>query len=120
MSGFESLTGSSLGVFIGITLVFMGGCSFMTGQALASTWRPVWNAVPYALLLGLADRFLGYALFQDQLLSLTGYLLDVAVLMVISIAAYQATRASQMVSQYPWLYQRTGVFSWRDVEGPAS
>jgi hypothetical protein len=120
MSGFAELTGSNLGVFIGVTLVFMGGCSFMTGQALASTWRPAWHAAPYALLLGLADRFLGFALFQGPLLSLTGYLLDAVVLMVISIASFRATRARQMVSQYPWLYQRTGIFSWREIEGKAS
>ncbi|HVI51766.1 MAG TPA: hypothetical protein VM661_11190 [Candidatus Sulfotelmatobacter sp.] len=119
MSGFETLTGSSPGIFIGVTLIFMGGCAFMTGQALASTWRAAWHAAPYALMLGLADRFLGYALFQGTLLSLPGYVVDTAVLMIISLAAYRVTRARQMVTQYPWLYQRTGIFSWREIEGSA-
>lgn len=117
MSGFETLLGTSPGVFIGITLIFMGGCSFMAGQALAATWRPLWQAVPYALMLGLADRFLGYALFQGKLLSLPGYLVDAAVLTVVTLAAYRATRASQMVNQYPWLYERTSIFGWREIKG---
>lgn len=119
MSGFEALTGSGPGVFIGVTLVFMGGCAFMTGQALAATWRAAWQAVPYGLLLGLADRFLGFALFQDRLLSPVGYVLDSALLIAIALAAYRATRARQMVSQYPWLYRRTGIFSWCEIEGSA-
>jgi len=118
MSGFQDLLGTSPGVFIGITLIFMGGCAFMTGQALASTWRAAWHALPYALLLGLADRFLIYALFQGALLSLPGYLVDSALLIIISLAAFRLTRARQMVSQYPWLYERTGIFSWRAVDAP--
>ncbi len=117
MSPFATLTGSAPGVFIGITLALMGGCAFMSGQALASTWRPMWQAVPYALLLGLADRFLGYALFQGPLLSGRGYVLDALVLCAASLAAYRMTRAHQMVTQYPWLYERRGLFGWRAL-GP--
>ena len=28
--------------------------------------------------------------------------------------AYQVTRARWMVTQYPWLYERAGLFSWRE------
>lgn len=107
----------SIPVFIGVTLVFMGGCAFMTGNALASTWRPPWQVLPYGLGLGLADRFLGFALFQGQLLSLTGYLLDSAILLAIALAAYRMTQARRMVMQYPWLYDRAGLFGWRSKEG---
>lgn len=99
-------------VFIGVTLVFMGGCAFMTGQALASTWRPLWQAFPYALGLGLVDRFLGFALFDGRLLSGMGYVTDTAVLVAIALAAYRMTQARCMVNQYPWLYQRAGLFGW--------
>jgi hypothetical protein len=104
----------SLPVFIGLTVVFMGGCAFMTGMALASTWRPMWQVVPYALGLGLADRFLCFALFQAELLSLPGYVLNGVVLLAISLAAYRLTKARRMVSQYPWLYRRTGLFGWTE------
>ncbi|MGE5477151.1 MAG: DUF6867 family protein [Bacteroidales bacterium] len=99
-------------VFIGVTVVFMGGCAFMAGQALAVTWRPLWQVFPYALGLALADRFLGFALFGGTLLSLPGYVTDAAVIAAIALAAYRMTQARRMVSQYPWLYRRTGLFSW--------
>jgi hypothetical protein len=107
-------------VFIGITVLFMGGCAFMAGQALASTWRPLWQVFPYALGLGLADRFLGFALFGGRLLSLPGYVTDAAVLVAITLAAYRLTQARRMACQYPWLYERAGLFGWRPRGGAAS
>ncbi|MCR6631780.1 MAG: ABC transporter ATP-binding protein [Magnetospirillum sp.] len=102
----------SLPVFIGITVLFMGGCAFMAGQALAATWRPLWQVFPYALALAAGDRFLCFALFGGRLLSLPGYLTDAAVLLAITLAAYRLTQARRMVSQYPWLYRRNGLFGW--------
>ncbi|MBF0335464.1 MAG: hypothetical protein HQL40_17765 [Alphaproteobacteria bacterium] len=106
--------GTSLGVWLGVTWALGGGAAFMTGQALAATWRPFAHALPYALLLGLGTRFLIFALFEGVLLSPTGYLLDGAVLYGIATAAYRMTRARKMAAQYPWLYEQTGLFSWRD------
>jgi hypothetical protein len=114
MSGFESVMGTELGVTIGITLVFMGGCAFMTGQALAATWRPLWHVIPYALLLGCADRFMVYALFQGSLFLLSGYLIDAIWLFAVLVFAYRVTRVRQMSTQYPWLYERAGLMGWRD------
>ncbi|MBC7950404.1 MAG: hypothetical protein H7Z12_01110 [Rhodospirillaceae bacterium] len=104
----------SIPVFIGVTIVFMGGCAFMAGQALASTWRPLWQCYPYALGLGLIDRFLGFALFEGRLLSLPGYGIDTVVLLVVTLAAYRMTQARRMADQYPWLVERAGLFGWRD------
>lgn len=105
----------SIPVFIGVTVLFMGGCAFMAGQALASTWRPLWQVFPYALGLGLGDRFLGFALFGGNLLSLPGYVTDAAVLLIITLAAYRLTQARRMVEQYPWLYRRQGLFGWSSI-----
>ena len=102
-------------VLIGVTVLFMGGCAFMAGQALAATWRPLWQVFPYALGLGLADRFLGFALFGGNLLSLPGYGIDTAVLLIIALAAYRLTQARRMVEQYPWLYRRQGLFGWTAI-----
>lgn len=120
MSMFETTFGTTIGVFIGLTLVLVGGCAGMAGQALAKTWRPLWHVFPYVLLLGCADRFLVYALFQGQLLSLAGYLLDTAVLLLISLFVYRVTRAHQMCTQYPWIYQRVGWLNWRQRNGQGS
>jgi branched-chain amino acid transport system ATP-binding protein len=95
------------------TLVMGGWLAFMTGNALAATWRPMWQALPYAILLGAAERFFNFALFGGELLSVTGFLIDTTVLGLITFAAYRATLARKMVLQYPWHYQRAGLFGWR-------
>jgi len=107
------LFGTSPMVTIFLTVLFMGGCALMTGRALANTWRPAWQVVPYALLLGLADRFLIYALFDGELLSAGGFVAHTLILMAIALASHQATRAGRMVSQYPWMYERVLFFGWR-------
>ena len=113
----ETLTGTSLPVFIGVTLMVMGFACFMTGQGLANTWKPAWQAVLYTLLLGFADRFLVWSLFESDLLSVTGYVVDTAVLLAICLVAYRSTKAHRMVSQYPWIYERNGLFGWRRKAG---
>ncbi len=109
----EELLGSSLSVFIGVTVVICGLASFMTGQALAGTWRPMWQVFPYCLLLAAANRVFCFALFDGSLLSLSGFVIAAAVACAIGAGAYMATRAHKMVTQYPWLYERSGLFSWR-------
>lgn len=108
----------SVAIFLGVTLLFMGGCAFMAGQALASTWRPLWQVFPYAVLLGLADRFVAFALFGGTLLSLPDYLTDTAALTAVALASYRLTQARRMADQYPWLYERAGLFDWRDKGAP--
>jgi hypothetical protein len=110
----DALFGSGVGVFIGVTLCVMGFAAYMTGQAVATTWKPPWHALAYALLLGLVDRFLVYALFEGELLSLAGYALDTAVLVAIALVAFRIAQVRKMVQQYPWLYARSGPFSWRE------
>ena len=104
-------------VFLGVTVVLCGFAAFATGRALAGTWRPIWWTVPYCLLLALVGRFLQWSLFDGELLSPTGYAVDAAVLTAVGLAAYRVTQAARMVRQYPWLYVRAGLFSWRPA-GP--
>ena len=111
------LFGMSGSVFIGLTLVFFGLTASLTGQALARTWRPAWQAVPYGLLLGAADRFLAYALFDEELLNGIGYLVNSAIIIAFTLAVYRLTRARKMVTQYPWLYEPAGPFGWREKGG---
>ena len=110
----EGLLGTSWGVFIGVTLILFGLGAVMTGQALAQTWRPMAQVVPYALLLALGARFMIFALFEGSLLSLPGLLVAWAVLLLLAAATHRATKARLMVVQYPWLYERSGVFTWRE------
>lgn len=106
---------TSLVGFLSVT-VFLGcGASWLMGQAVAATWRPLWQLVLYAAMLGLADRFMNYGLFQGEPLSTSGYLLDTALILIAALVAYRITRARIMVRQYPWLYARSGPFGWREI-----
>ena len=107
------ILGNDLGVFIGLTVVLFGAAACMSGQALAQTWRPVWQTVPYTLLLTVGSRFLSFALFDGELLSISGYFIDWMVLLLLCLLAYRVTQARRMVAQYPWLYERAGLFGWR-------
>lgn len=109
----EQLLGNDIPTFIGVTLVLAGGAAMLMGSALARTWRPFWQGILYSALLGLASRFISFALFGGELLSFSGYVVDSAVLALMAFAAYRATLARRMAAQYPWLYERAGLFGWR-------
>ncbi len=104
---------NSLGVFLLVT-VFLGcGAAWLSGRAIAMTWRPVWQVFLYAILLAAAVRFLYFALFEDTLTSLYFYVVNLVILLAVALAGYRVTRVGQMVTQYRWLYERSGPFSWR-------
>ncbi|PLX63177.1 DUF6867 family protein [Sedimenticola selenatireducens] len=105
----------NLPVFIGLTLVLFGLAAYMMGQAIAITWRPLRQVFLYALLLGAGDRFLVFALFDGELASLGGYLIDTTAITLIGLLAFRITRVNRMVSQYPWLYRRSGLFGWEEI-----
>ena len=104
-------------VFIGLTCIVFGGAAFMMGQALARTWKPAWPIYPYGLGLTLFNRFLVYALFDGDGLSIMGFIVDALVICLLAHFAYRMTQAYKMVAQYPWLYERAGLLSWRDKQG---
>lgn len=101
-------------IFFFLTVVFGGGAGFLAGRALAQKWRPVWQAIFYMLLLGVAVRFFHYALFDETLLSPYYFAVDSIVLILIALLGYRLKRASQMTTQYSWIYERTGPFTWRE------
>jgi hypothetical protein len=109
----EELLGTTLPVFIAMTVIIPGFAAYMMGQALATTWKPVWHLLIYCAMLGGAARFLIYSLYGGQLWSVSGYMIGTAVLVVIGLFAFRLNRAGKMVSQYPWLYERVGFFGWR-------
>jgi hypothetical protein len=109
-----ALLGATPASFLVMTLVIFGAAALATGRALARNWRPLWHAVLYAALLALGDRFLLFALFHGELLSASGYALAAAILLLLAVIAYRASRAQLMVRQYPWLYELVGPFSWRE------
>jgi len=107
----------SIGVFVGLSLVLFGGAAFMMGQAIGETWRPWWQCLLYGLLLAAGCRFLTYALFGAYILSPGGYLARAVVILAFAVLAWRLARVRRMVTQYPWMYERQGVFGWRDKAG---
>jgi hypothetical protein len=96
-----------------VTGVIGGGAAWLAGRAIAITWRPYGHVLGYMILLGGAVRFAHFALFEATLLSLPSYLVDTVYLILVGSASWRITRVSQMVSQYPWLYERSGLWAWR-------
>jgi hypothetical protein len=96
-----------------VTGLIGGGAAWLAGAAIARTWRPFWHLVLYMALLGGAVRFVHFALFEATLLSPASYAADVLYLLVAGTLAWRVTRASQMATQYYWLYERTGPLTWR-------
>ena len=109
----QDLIGSTLGVFLGVTVVLGGGAGFLMGQALARGWRPWWQVVLYSIMLLLFERFLAENLFGSSS-PILGIVLSFAVIMGLAWLGYLVTRAHKMVQQYPWLYERTSPISWRN------
>ena len=96
-----------------LTVILGCGCAWLTGRAIARTWRPMAGVVPAMLLLGLAIRFFHFALFQETLLAPVTYLFETACLLAVALVAWRHTRAAQMVRQYYWLYERSGPLGWK-------
>ena len=103
----------NLWVFLLLTIVLGGGAAFIAGRSLAKDWRPVGSVILFMIPLGAGVRFLHFALFQQQLFSLTYFISHTLIFMAFAILGYRLKRVSQMVTQYPWLYERSGALSWR-------
>lgn len=96
-----------------LLIVLLGGAGAVaTGRAIAKTWRP-YPIVPLAMVpLAAALRFLNYALFGGELLSVPGFLIALLVTVTASAYGYRSRRAQQMATQYSWLYARSGRLGW--------
>lgn len=93
----------SLGVFLLLTVCLGGGAAWLSGRAIALTWRPWWHALAYMLILGGAVRFMHFALFDGTLLSAHYYAIDTAIAIAAALAGFHATRARRMARQYGFL-----------------
>jgi hypothetical protein len=102
----------SVGVFLLVSVLLGGGAAWLAGRAIAATWRPWWHVAFYMLVLGVAVRFIHFALFEATLLSLHYYLVDAGICLGLGFLGFQAARAAQMATQYRWVNARTGAFTW--------
>jgi hypothetical protein len=101
------------GTFLLITVILGGGAAYLTGRAVALTWRPALQLIVYTAGLTFSVRFIHYALFGGTLLSVQYAIVDFLVLFAFAGVGFRITRAGQMAGQYSWLYQRLNPFFWR-------
>lgn len=115
LAGFQGMLWGETSPYAALVVAFgLGGwAAWMAGRACARTWRSVAVLVFYLFLVGLATRFIHFALFGAPLLVVKHLLFDLAVVEMLGIAGYRATRTRQMVRQYGWRYVATGPFGWR-------
>jgi hypothetical protein len=107
-------TGESNVAVILVSGILGGGASWLTGRAIARAWHPAWHVIVAAVFLAAAARFLHFALFEGQLISVPSFCLDTLICLAVGLLAWRTTRATQMVRQYPWLYTRAGPLNWRE------
>lgn len=96
-----------------ITVVLGGGGALLAGRAIAATWRNISTAILAAIPMAMAVRFVHFALFDEPLLALKPFALELAILLLIGCLSFRRTRAVQMVKQYYWLYRPHGPFGWQ-------
>ena len=93
--------------------------SLTTLVAVSTTRRRWYRLVANTLFGGFLGALGLYALFGGDLLSLSGFLIDFAVLTVLALLAYRVTLVRKMVNQYPWRYERVSLFNYRERVGQA-
>src|SRR5499426_2143208 len=99
----QFLAEDSFGIFLLVSGVMGGGAAWLSGRAIAATWRPWWHIVAYMLILAAAVRFIHFALFEGTLLSPHYYLVDAAFCMLFGFLGFRVTRAGQMATRYRFL-----------------
>ena len=68
----DDILGAPVGAFIGLTVVLVGGAAILPAGPSAATGSRPGRSWPRGFGLALADRFLVYALFEGELLSVWG------------------------------------------------
>ena len=100
--------------FLVLTVLLGGGAAFAAGRSLAQGWKSPVLLFVYMLIFTAGLRFLHFALFEDNLISLQYYISHGLVVMAAAFFGYRLTLTRQMVEKYPWLYERASLLSWRN------
>ncbi|MCX7629132.1 MAG: hypothetical protein N2038_02670 [Geminicoccaceae bacterium] len=112
----EEVLGTSLAVFLGLTVVLVGAAAWLTGRAMAEHWRGPLQVIAACFGLAIAARFLTFALYEGDLFSLSGFLSTWLVLAAIGSLSFRIHRVARVVRQYPWRYRRVSLFAYEELE----
>ena len=87
-------------------LLCMAG-AWMIGKSVASDWKELGSVVGvYTCCLAWARAFCTLHLYEAVFISLSRYLVDTAVFLVVAYLGFRFTRTNQMTRQYHWLYEK--------------
>ncbi len=95
-----------------VTVILGGAAAVASGRAIAGSWKSFAIVPVYMVILSAALRFLQYALFQGDLLSIPEFVVTLALMLAAAGYGYRAQRTQQMVTQYSWLYSKAGPLGW--------
>jgi len=104
------ILGNDLGVFIGLTVVLFGRRRLPQRPGLAQTWRPEWQTVPIRTAGGRQPVPELRAVRRRAAVDFSGYVIDWIGACSCWLCGLPDHPGSAHVSQYPWLYERAGVF----------
>ncbi len=76
-------------VFLLVTVIIGGTAAFLSGRAIAQTWRPYWHIPLYMVPIAASVRFFHYALFHEPMISLQNYIVDFAVVLAAASLGYR-------------------------------
>ena len=105
----------SIWLFLLVTVCMGGWAAWMTGRAVAITWRPFWQYVAGGCSCSPASCASSTSpcsrarCARCTTISLTRLWFSSS-----ASSAIRYTRANQMTTQYRWLYERTGPLTWRE------
>lgn len=115
-SGFDALyhiiIDTNPTVFIIFSLIMMGFIAFLSGKAIAENWKSPFFILVNTVLIGFADRFFTYALFEGQLLNWQTYIAHCLIYLIIMYISYRIMLTNKMVKQYPWIYKKSYLLWW--------
>ena len=83
----------SIWLFLLVTVIMGGAAAWASGKSIAQTWRPAWQVIPYMIVLGLAVRFIHFALFEGHLIAPQYYLVDTVILLISGLLGFRFKRA---------------------------
>lgn len=124
--------------FLILTIIMGGAAAMATGRALAATWRPIRQAIIYAVPLSATVAFLHYVFFEEPVIPLEligeqlaraadmpgsalagiawhfrGWAAIFVILSLFALLGFRLTRARQMNRQYHFAYELAGPFAWK-------
>src|SRR5262245_17766994 len=109
--------GDNLLLTVPLISIGMGGtAAYLSGKAIAQTWRPFWHVPFYMLILAAMIRFCHFSLFDEPFLSLPSYAADFAIAFALAAVGFGRVRAHQMRTPYGWLYQGRGPLGRRKAK----